>query len=254
MSCTGKRCECRGFSFEEIPPIIERMDNVRHTVSLMYVRDKQWGFNTCNTFEEYESNKELDLYRRVLDRHLRFYYLGSKGSLKCTQLTEVVRKTNHLINLTPCDTHDPVLETDNSGLDSWVLLNPNCVPRQRWEFCALRKLPTIKVTATENNNCMNIVYELAAREILCDLTYEIQQDNDKTDCTIDYNILKQEISCDIDYDLYQSIRDCGITDGIIRKVLDCGLNFGWSSKDSQPCIIDGTNELLLGQLNELNLA
>lgn len=251
MSCANGNCDCRGFSFEEIPPIIERMDNVRHAVSLMYVREKQWGFDSCNNFEDYESNKELDLYRRVLDRHLRFYYLGSKGSLKCPQLTNIVSRINLVLNLTPCQQENRVLERDDNDVDSWVLLNPNCVRRERWEFCALRKMPKLKLNVTPNNNCLNVVYELSKNDILCDISYDIE--SEVKNCRKQYNILKKEIDCELDYKLYKAVRDCGITDGIVRKILDCGMKFGWSTKDAQPCIISGTDELLLGELNEINI-
>jgi hypothetical protein len=221
----------------------------------MYVRNKRWGFDACNEFDNYEWTKELDLYTRVLDRTINSRVLGGEGSIGCKKLRQVVQRVNELVQLYPCgEAHDYTVDIDKSGLAAWTILNPTCVPRQRWEFCLLKEAPKLKVTAVDKtSNCTNIVYTLAVEKILCDIAYQIQQTPEDVDCKIEYNILVNEIDCNIDYDLYKSVRNCGVSDGIVRQVISCGLQWGWSKADSQPCIIQGTDSLLLGQLNELNL-
>lgn len=255
MSCYGEDCDCKDYSVNELYRFVERIESTKHVHSLMYVRNKQWGFDACNEFENFKWNKELDLYVRVLNRNISARVLGGEGAIGCKDMRKMVQRVNELVQLYPCgESYDYSVEVDKSGLNSWTIANPTCVPRQRWEFCLLKEAPKLRVTATDrSSNCTNIVYTLAVEKILCDLTYQIQQTPQDVDCKIEFDILKNDIDCDIDYTLYKSIRDCGVTDGIVRQVLECGLRWGWRTTEAQPCIIQGTDELLLGELNELNL-
>lgn len=255
MSCYGEDCVCKDYSVNELYGFVERIDSTKHVHSLMFIRNQQWGFDACNEFKNYSWNKELDLYKRVLNRNINARVLGGEGATGCKEIRRIVQRINELVQLYPCgEAHDYSIEIDKSGLAAWTIANPTCVPRQRWEFCLLKEAPKLGIKAVDTtSNCTNIVYTLAVEKILCDISYQIQQTPQDTDCKIEYDLLLSEVNCDIDYDLYKSVRDCGISDGIVRQVIDCGLQWAWSKADAQPCIVQGTDTLLLNQLTELNL-
>jgi hypothetical protein len=217
--------------------IVQGVETFKHAHSIGYYRDKKYGFDQNNRFLDYRVNKELDLYTRVLNRTMRVQFLGGESTIDCKNITVIVKRINEIVNLFPCEaTTDVTVDVDNSNETTWIINNPDCVNRQRWEFCLLKTAPSLSIQVTDVTSRCDIVYTLVKNKILCDITY---------------GITTEAKDCNIDYEIYKEVIDCGIDPTVIRKVIDCGLDFRFSMKDTQPCIINGTESLTMDQINEL---
>ena len=138
------------------------------------------------------------------------------------------------------------LEKDTSGLQLWIALNPDSVPRQKWEEAACNVACEYELVITANPTACE--YELSSSsdtmecefvdefvaahkecsiematlsfEELCALEFDTLL-TDKA-CEIGFDVYMKENGCTLDLEHYICLRECNLDQTIIRTVLAAG--------------------------------
>lgn len=146
------------------------------------------------------------------------------------------------------------LETDRSGLPLWIALNPDSVPRKKWEQAACDVACEYDIVIDVSP--VKCEYDLSASRTIpdCDLeldfvaahkecNIEFQAFSFKEQCAYDFDVLladkdceigfevyKKTNGCELDLDQYVCLRECNLDATIIRTVLaaGCTINVGES--------------------------
>lgn len=236
MGCKNDSCNCMFQTKEQVEDVIKRIEAYRHFQSLKYVRNLKYGYNAENTFHE---RSPLYLYLRTLRRHYEFLALNRPTNLSCKEVSGLFQAVNQIVNLSECS---PI--TDNTADvtkdEAWIVLHPDCIPKEKWQRCMGKMFPKLTLTATPlTPSCETIVIELLRTDVFCDLVIELQKrDFETEDCVIEFQVLKEILpECNIEFELFKTLAECGISTELIKKVVDCDLQ--WSvTNEGIPCIID----------------
>lgn len=143
---------------------------------------------------------------------------------------------------------------DKSGLDEWIVNNPNLVAFEKWER-ALHKFKFDFTFDIKPIEC-RIAYEFEVKELKCDIIAIFEQvkqvscdlkaefetkEKDcaitpqfevvEKDCKLTYEALVKETpNCSITYNTYVELLQCGITHEAVATLSKCGLTIIPSQK------------------------
>lgn len=208
-ACKNSSCACTFQSPPEIKAVIERIEDSIQKDSMDYYSMQKYGYNLGNTF--LTSDRRLKLYLRTLKRHYHQLITCKDTTLNCKSVSTLTKSVNRIINLMPCHKEVPrKLEVDKSNLVSWVVLNPNCVSKERWESCVCGMIPKYTLTVKNFEELCNLIFEIKTEIVNCDLQYALSF---------------KEIDCKIDTSLKKELINCGLSVPLINKAIDCGLTF-----------------------------
>ena len=242
--------------------------------SISFIRsNKGYSFEKSD-FKNETHSKELNMYHMVLYNSYKSLLLFNTKNLSCNKLHNILKKVDTLINLSSCSTvyMDDTICRDYSKLPEWIISNPGCAPREKWESyidsLVIRPksiVQNISSVPLDKTGILSIVYDLTVTNRLCEVTYTLQKQNklcdtsfvleiNQKDCRKRFNILKKETNCDITFGLYKKLISCNIVPEVIKKVIDCGLSWSWSKKDAEPCIVNSNgDEVLLSSFDSINM-
>lgn len=155
-------------------------------------------------------------------------------------------------------------EKDESGMDEWLLKNPNCVSFDRWKRVYYKLIPDYKITVTpvEEKECGFIYKVIVDQEKVldvvikaikeadknCSVKYSVDLTEDK--CRESYNAIISEPKCNISYKAFVSARNCGFSTKSIQSLYACGAKIKASGKKDN-CIIsfNGKEEVVCNKDN-----
>lgn len=208
MSCKADTCKCTFQTTEEVRQVLQKVEDFLHKESLDYYAFLKFGYNLSNGF--LTADNKLSLYHRTLKRH--YYSLVSCGrsTLKCKQVSSLIKSINRVMDTKVVKKQFSTLEVDDSGLNTWIALNPNCVPMERWESCICAMVPQYKLNVTNFKELCEIIVDIQKSVVNCDINAPI---------TLTYK------DCNIEATLAKELIDCGLDVPLINKAIDCGLTF-----------------------------
>lgn len=138
------------------------------------------------------------------------------------------------------------LEIDSSGLNLWVALNPDSVPRQKWEEASCDVACTYELVLDVNHTDCTFVLESKAETLDCEVidefvaahkscAYDMKGLSFQEQCAYEFDILLRDKDCEIGFETYRKtngceldlehyvcLRNCDLDQTIIRTVLSAG--------------------------------
>lgn len=193
----------------------------------------------------------LNAYLLVLQNETNILSLGGEACLKpyyLQSLAEKVRKLTLSCDLS--ERKDQIV--DRSKEHEWIIQNPYCVTREKWEkvaytICDTLKLD-VKVTKDSEKDCdlkinvlseeevcnlsfevvrtiipCDIILAISVYKQVCDLNLEVSRTEEE--CRLDFNILAEQVNCDLDLQAYNQLVDCNLSFDIIKTVYENGCSF-----------------------------
>lgn len=191
-----------------------------------------------------EKIEDLQHYRKIIEREYRRIQLGGEGCLTCEERQLLFEKINILSYACDRDMR-PDLIVDDSNLEIWMILNPYCIAREKWEYllydvaCNLE----LEVTICNKKEICNITFDIIKKDIPCDIAMAVSICNKKCDlemevtatackaCDVEFDIMVGESSCisgmqlqsqkigePLTLDMYKSLVDKNISPAVIKTV------------------------------------
>lgn len=216
--------------------------NIRSEVSTIAARKRD------ELFFGYECKENLDDRLQILCRmltHLEDEQIITALGGECLTIEEAeCYISKHVVLFEEGARAD--LEKDTSGLQLWIALNPDSVPRQKWEeaTCDVACEYDLQITAdtvecnyelsssSHEKECdfidefiavhkkCNIEIAALSFQELCALEFDILI-ADKA-CDIGFEVYRKENGCSLDLEHYICLRECDLDQTIIRTVLAAG--------------------------------
>lgn len=200
-----------------------------------------------------KAESKMDLlqnYLYVLEDENRKIALGGKPCLNCyvlQALAEKVRKLTASCNMG----QRKDLIVDKSGVDLWLIDNPYCVSRKKWERIAniVCEAFNLDIEIKNITDDCDLSLDIMSMETACDLTFEIVRNlipcdimlaisayneacdlgleitRSEEECKIDFDLLVEEVECDLDLKAYQTLIECNLSFDIIKTVYENGCSF-----------------------------
>lgn len=192
----------------------------------------------------------LQNYLNVLEDENRKIVLGGKPCLDCYDMQSLAERVRKIT--TSCDINGRKdITVDESGVDAWLISNPYCVSRERWERIAYIICEAVKldITIVDSTEDCDLDVEVMTVEQVCDITFEIVRNiipcdimvalsvhkemcdigltivRTEEECKLDFNILVSEVECNIDFEFYKKLIDCNLSFDIIKAVYDNNCSF-----------------------------
>lgn len=177
------------------------------------LRDELFHGWACDTLAK-DKLQEVQTYHRLLDEEYVCIQLGGEPCLTAAELQTLFEKVNRITVSCESITPRPDLETDETYVDGWILQNPYCVAREKWEYLAY--------------------------DILCNLQLEVQLIDKTVACDLTLDISRKDIVCDIMVAIDICQKNCDLNLEVTRKDCRlCELDFDVLTRDST--CVEGMN-------------
>ena len=139
---------------------------------------------------------------------------------------------------------------DESGIDEWLLKNPNCVSFDRWRRVYYKLVHDFKITVTPivEKQCSFVYSASVQKEMKLDVIVSALKEADRNcetkvsskidqhKCNQQYLAIKKESNCGISYNAFEAALNCGFTVKSIEKLYSCGAKIK-ATKNKNNCII-----------------
>jgi hypothetical protein len=139
---------------------------------------------------------------------------------------------------------------DESGIDEWLLKNPNCVSFDRWRRVYYKLVHDFRITVTPvvEKQCSFVYSAVIQKELKCDIIVSALKEADKNceigvsskidqdKCSQQYIAIKKDSNCGISYKAFEAAISCGFTAKSIAKLYGCGAKIK-ATKTKNNCII-----------------
>jgi hypothetical protein len=218
-------CVCQDIDIEDL---IYQCKSSLDVLAEKRVNSRKYG----TPFNAHDKIKQLESYLPIFEDE-RFNILsGGKECLTCDKLQLLAEKTRKIT--ASCEKSPRRnLKVDTSGVDKYIVGNPYCVSREKWEELAYRVCREFKLELTSVETKCDITFELIRKLIPCDImvsiaVYKQQCDlglkvtRNEDECKLDFEILTSEVPCDLDLKTYKTLIDNNFSYDIIRNVYENG--------------------------------
>ena len=196
-------------------------------------RDKLFYGNSCDV------KKDITRYINILHDLEDERQLQLSGGGCLTREEAECYLTRNIVLFEEGDRAD--LQIDRSGYDLWVALNPDQVPRQKWEEAACgvaceyelelkvdykECTYELETTAETKKLDCDIEADFVAAHKKCDLDMEIKALSFEEQCAMEFDIIRNDRKCEIGFELYRKTNDCDLDlDAYINmRRCDLGMN------------------------------
>ncbi|MFZ1704461.1 MAG: hypothetical protein WAT79_08935 [Saprospiraceae bacterium] len=263
-SCCDKNCDYP--SSEDVVELIEKINSFITKKGGAYGQFLSYGFpQVC-----LQNIEELLIYKDVLTKLNEGLVLEEKGYVKtncvCPNKFPSIRSSViSIIGNQGVDYYNQ--EKDESGMDEWLLKNPNCVSFDRWKRVYYKLVPDYKITVTPvaEKECGFIYKVIVDQEKTLDVVVKALKEADKN-CGVKYSAslqedrckesfksIVQESKCDISYKAFVSAMNCGFSVKSIQNLYACGVKIKASSKKDNCIISFNSNEEVICNKDNLKI-
>lgn len=237
---SGKHC-CHDFDYKSIYDVIYHAKTKIASLVDSLLSKLEYGYGCeCN---EKETLNRLNGYIASLERIKKQFLSGDFGCQKCKDTQRLVEKVRDIAADYCLDQYED-LTTDDSLKEQWVLKNPYCVPRERYEklaYLVCGKLQVdFKVTTTKD--VCNLAYDIAVKKIdcntlatiaaqkkTCDLGYKLKMT--KKECKLSFDASQVKKNCGMTLDAYSNLIKCNISPSFIQTICESGLSIDLNEVD-----------------------
>lgn len=254
--CSSNCTSCKIYTNADLVSIINNIDNEINKFSKGRILNYLYGYRYKDVKE---SITRLTSYKTVLNTFRISLLHEEKPCLCSCKIDKLVSKISKLLGK-DCAIHcrKDVTVEENLG---WILYNPYCVARGKWEKAAYQVCGELKmdVEITTQEDICDITFDLISKALpckiisaisvfskVCDLTANVDIksdacnltfDSQKTEefCKINYQKLITDVSCDLSYKKYLNLLDCKLNHSIIADVY--GNNLRLDIIDDKPHLI-----------------
>lgn len=236
------------------------------------VKFKCYGYS-CDKKAEEKSDLLLN-YLRVLSDENRNINLGGKPCLNCYNLQALAEKVRQLAHDCDIICRKDVLKVEDELIrNKWIMANPHCVSRERWEKLSyiVCDIFDIEISAEDVTENCDIDLEVLSIEEACDLSFELSRNiipcdvmiavsvfkevcdldlkvsRDEIECEIDFNLLIEQIECDLTLKIYQELIECNLSFDIIKTIYenDCSIE---KNEKEELCLVTAINKYPIDKL------
>lgn len=185
-----------------------------------------WKYS-CD-IEVTEKINELLIYLDILNQEFINTSLGGFSCLNCCDEQHLKEKVLSLLR--QCDTNSRFdFIKDTSSVDKWIINNPFCVSREKWEKFAYRVCGILNLEIKSTEVVCDITFDIVKKILPCDVilaisVYEqvcnlgLSISRDEKECKLDFKILKNEIPCDLTFNIYKKLIACNLSFDIIKTI------------------------------------
>lgn len=197
------------------------------------IREKRFG-HKCEE-DICEKVEELTTLTETLETEQKKRLQGVQTCLDCTGLQSLTEQITSITGIN-CGLGYELCEVDDTGRESWILKNPNCVSYEDWEsasywLCRELKLDTSLETEKITNLTLAITKDVicdtvlvAVNEVLAAKEFNLKINRTTEECKIDFKLLHSEIeSCNLDLKTYLQLIDHKVSFDIIKTVYENNL-------------------------------
>lgn len=251
-SCCDKNCDYP--ISEDVSELIERINSFITNLGSQYGQYLSWGFpNVC-----LDNIEELLIYKDILTKLNDGLMLEEKGYSKTNcvcpnKFPSIKSKIVSIIGSQGVEYYSQ--EKDESGVDEWLLKNPNCVSFDRWRRVYYKLVPDYKITVTpviekecgffyrvvvdQEKTLEVIVKAIKEADKNCNVNYLAKLTESK--CRESFNAMSSDPKCDISYKAFVSASNCGFSVRSIKSLYACGAKIK-ASNQKESCIISFNNK------------
>ena len=182
------------------------------------------------------------------------------------EIQGIVEKTLNIVDIGCCNKPNRTdIQTDESGLDLWVLENPGCVAYEKWERGLIKACPLIGITVKSVDKSCKILATVKEVEDKCKFLATVSVYNvaescvkadikvNKQECKLEHSALVKEHKCGLTLKTYTKLRECNMTPEIIGSFLSCGVDVSYNIKKSCPEIKINTQSIALCDATDVNI-
>lgn len=263
-SCCEKNCDYP--LAEDVADLIERINSFITKTGSLYGQYLDWGYPVVCL----DNIEELLMYKDMLTKLYEGLMLEERGFEKtnCVCPNKFPLLRSKVISIIGTQKVEFLNETkDESGMDEWLLKNPNCVSFDRWRKVYYKLVPDYKITVTpifekecgfiykvavqEEKYCDVVVKAIAEADKNCNVSY-LAKITDKK-CSESYNVLISENKCDITYKAFESAIKCGFSVKSIKSLYACGAKIKSSNKKESCTISFNSKEEIVCNKDNLKI-
>lgn len=191
--------------------------------------------------------KKLQAYKYHLEDEQLNLVLGGEGCFTCGELQLMAEQLYDIVSSCSVDGARPDVKVDKTYVNGWIIQNPYCVAREKWEYLSYAVLCNLQMDLeVEKQEACNITMDLVREDIKCDIVMALEVyrqvcDLDMTldvtpqQCQIEFNLLIEDYDCtegmslhaeklgnEITLDEYTALVKANISPGIIAAVYESG--------------------------------
>ncbi len=191
-------------NYKTTPYSIAELGSIRsllkHKYSLMSdTRITQLHYGYCVATPAMEVLEKLKIYIWAIET-----YMVNSKCLCRSEVTNLVENCLTFVGSASCDTNwvDSELIQDKSGMDKWIGVNPNSIPREKYELIAINYLGDLGFD-------VKVLSVVEVCKVFADISSEQLSDaimahitSYKYNCTLDPQlVISQSTKCDLEVDL-----------------------------------------------------
>lgn len=222
------------FSKSEINSLLHALSEKISSISSLHMSQFKYGYNIDVPVLEL-GTVALTYYNSILK------YIQDGTCLKDCQLQLLVENALGFVGKS-CEHNwkDPKLTTDTSKLNDWIAINPNSVPKEKYEQLALVCLGGIGFNLEVNSvkNLCELFYDYSSKKINdeiiamvsvykknCNVETHVTASTMDCDMKLELKSINDNFNCNLNIDKFTSLRkECNMPLDLISKVYECGLN------------------------------
>lgn len=224
---------CHDFDYRSFYEIVYHAKTKYASLADSVLSRLEYGYG-CEC-DEKNTLERLEGYVVSLERIKKQFLKGDIDCQKCKNTQRLIEKIRDIAADYCLDGFEDITE-DKTLQQQWLLKNPYCVVRERYERLAYLLCGQLKVdfkVVTPKDVC-NLAYDIAAKtfdcdllatvaaqKTVCDLGYELKMT--KEDCKISFDAIQKKTNCNLNLDTYSRLVNCNISPSFIVKACENGL-------------------------------
>lgn len=191
----------------------------------LVIKDLKYGYPSDFSLSEYQIYK---YYKVVLDRHIKSLLTKSEPCLKENVVQCLVEAIERL-TFTCCDVVNTDLKCDSSDVEEWIINNPRCVAREKWEKILYEVIEPITADVELREIYRDIVADVIFRQIDTDITYKIAYT--QLINSIVSSVESREQLCEQVADINLAEKNCKIKTITETTLVNCLINYDQRSEE-----------------------
>lgn len=151
--------------------------------------------------------KRFGIYKTILQEEIKLLNWGGKGCLNEDDLRNLESRIRNLAAICNLKNEEDQV-VDSSKREEWILNNPYCVSKERWEhlsyaiFCKL----DLVIENVKLEDACNIAVDFKTEKLSCDLLVKIDKYSEK--CDLDLSIDTVQEKCHLEFRIISKINPC----------------------------------------------
>lgn len=151
--------------------------------------------------------KKLHAYRYHLEDEQVNLSMGGSGCLDCNELQLMSEQLADIIASCSVDGPRSDLKVDKTFVDGWIIQNPYCVAREKWEYLSYAVLCNLQMDIeVEKQQACNITMDIIREDIKCDIVMALEVYRQVCDLNMTLDVTPQQ--CQIEFNLLIEDYDC----------------------------------------------